>query len=69
MGNSCPLIEKAQSSDKFVKSQNAHGQSQRRTPTTSTIAAAAASSLSAEQTLSEQLKFGSQNTKKRPKAL
>jgi cell division septation protein DedD len=46
MGNSCPLIEKPQSSDRFVKSQNPHGQSQRTTPATNAIAAAAASSLS-----------------------
>jgi hypothetical protein len=43
---SCPLIEKPQSSDRFVKSQNPHGQSQRTTPATIAIAAAAASSLS-----------------------
>jgi hypothetical protein len=40
------LIEKPQSSDRFVKSQNPHGQSQRTTPA-SASAAAAASSLSA----------------------
>jgi hypothetical protein len=50
METSCPLIEKAQSSDRFVKSQNPHGQSQRTTPATIAIAAAAASSKSAHPT-------------------
>jgi len=43
---SCPLIEKAQSSDRFVRSQNTLGVSWRTSSATRAIAAAAASSLS-----------------------
>ena len=51
MGTSCLTIEKPQSSNRFARSQNALGQSQPRTPATSAIAAAAASSLSATRSL------------------
>jgi hypothetical protein len=47
METSCPLIEKPQSSDRFVKSQNALRSGQPKTSATSASAAAAASSLSA----------------------